>query len=133
MSYYAHEKSPSTMIMAGPEMYAIYRRYCQRGCSKQIRGPFGKLSRLKPEIQDACSNFPRWIGTPKKAPATHKAHSKTLRKMLLGVDLWWPFLGVAKPQENYKACVNYFFFLKVSKAEKMIRTGAFKSHKTTGS
>ena len=48
------------------------------------------------------SNFMVGLAPQKKAPATHQLCSKTIGKMLLEVDLWGPFFGMANHQENYK-------------------------------
>jgi hypothetical protein len=48
------------------------------------------------------SNFPVGLAPQKKPPATHQICRKTIGKMLLGIDLWGPFFGVANHQETYK-------------------------------
>ena len=62
--------------------------------------------------------FSGWFGTPKKRPPqTEQICSKTTGNMLLEVDLWGPFLGVANHQEN---CNSKPFYKKVGGSQKRV-------------
>ena len=61
------------------------------------------------------SNFPVGLAPQKKAPGTHQICRKTIGKMLLKVDLWGAFFGVANHQENHKLyyIISIYIFIYI--------------------